>query len=72
LDCPGVERNMDEPRSSVYSKDLFEKIMDADRITFNDGSVSYGKLPVSYCFVKLCYFVHKLSYSAVQLCYATV
>lgn len=44
LDCPNVERNMDTPRWSQYSKDRIEKICNADRLTFKDGSLSYDKL----------------------------
>lgn len=50
LDCPNVERNMDTPRWSQYSKDRIEKICNADRLTFKDGSLSYGKLHVSKFF----------------------
>ncbi|KAG8083480.1 hypothetical protein GUJ93_ZPchr0015g6846 [Zizania palustris] len=44
LDCPGVERNMDTPRWSQYSKGLIEKICNVDRLTFKNGSLSYSKL----------------------------
>ncbi|KAL5648208.1 hypothetical protein ACJX0J_042563, partial [Zea mays] len=44
LDCPGVEHNTVTPRWSQYSNDRIGKIMDADRLTSRDGSVSYGKL----------------------------
>ncbi|KAL5648067.1 hypothetical protein ACJX0J_042422, partial [Zea mays] len=44
LDCPGVEHYTVTPRWSQYSNDRIGKIMDADRLTSRDGSVSYGKL----------------------------
>jgi hypothetical protein len=35
------------PRSKKYSSDVIEKLCNADRVASKDGSISYGKLPVS-------------------------